>query len=56
MITILVTYYTRTVALEIISFFIIIIYRVRAVGFKMTSLITAIIKSRYYIRKEGKKV
>ena len=49
--TILVAYYTRIVALKITSFPIIIICRVRAVGFKMTGLTTAIIKLRSFFKK-----
>ena len=49
--TILVTYYMRTVALEITNFPIIIAYRVRAVGFKITGLTTAIIKLRSFLKR-----
>jgi hypothetical protein len=49
--TILVAYYTKTVALEITSFPIIITYRVRAVGFKITSLTTAVIKLRSFLKR-----
>jgi len=49
--TILVVCYMRTVALEMTSFPIIIIYRVRAVGFKITSLTIAIIKLRSFLKR-----
>ena len=49
--TTLVAYYTRTVAFEITGFPIIIIYRVRAVGFKITSLTTAITKLRSFFKR-----
>ena len=49
--TTLVTYYIRIVTLKITSFPIIIIYRVRAVGFKMTSLTTAIIKLKSFLKR-----
>ena len=49
--TILVECYIRTVALEMTGFPIIIIYRVRAVGFKMTSLIVIITKLRSFLKR-----
>ena len=49
--TILVIYYTRTVALKITNFPIIIAYRVRAVGFKIISLITATIKLKSFFKR-----
>ena len=47
----MVVYYTKTVALKITNFSIIIIYRVRAVGFKITSLTAAIIKLRSFFKR-----
>ena len=41
----------RTVAFEITSFPTIIIYKVRAVGFKMTSLTAAIIKLKSFLKR-----
>ena len=49
--TILVTHHTRTVIFKITSFPIIIIYRVKAVGFKMTSLTAAVIKLRSFLKR-----
>ena len=49
--TTLVTYYIKTVALKMTGFPIIIIHRVRAIGFKMTSLIIAVIKLRSFLKK-----
>jgi hypothetical protein len=49
--TILVIYHIRTVALKIASFPTIIIYRVRAIGFKMTGLTIAIIKLRSFLKR-----
>ena len=49
--TILIIYHTRIVIFEITGFPIIIIYRVRAVGFKMISLTTAIIKLRSFLKR-----
>jgi len=49
--TILVAYYTRIVALKITSFPTIIIYRVRAVGFKITGLTIAVIKLRSFFKR-----
>ena len=49
--TILVIYYIRTVAFEMTGFPTIIAYRVRAIGFKMTSLIIAVIKLRSFLKK-----
>ena len=49
--TILVIRYTRTAALKITGFPIIIIYRVRVVSFKITSLTVAIIKLRSFFKR-----
>jgi lipid A disaccharide synthetase len=49
--TILVTRYTRTAALKITGFPIIIAYRVRAVSFKITSLTIAAIKLRSFLKR-----
>ena len=49
--TILVAYYTRIVALKMTSFPIIIVYRVKAVGFKITGLTAAIIKLRSFLKR-----
>ena len=49
--TTLVAYYTRTVALEITGFPIIIACRVKAVGFKMTGLTAAVIKLRSFLKR-----
>ena len=49
--TILIVYYIRTVALEMTGFPIIITYRVRAVGFKITSLTAAVIKLRSFFKR-----
>ena len=49
--TILVIRYTRIVALKITSFPIIIIYRVRAVSFKITGLTAAVIKLRSFLKR-----
>ena len=49
--TILVAYHTRTVALEITSFPTIIAYKIKAVGFKMTGLTTAVTKLRSFLKK-----
>ena len=49
--TILVVYYRRTVALKITGFPIIIAYRVKAVGFKITSLTAAIIKLKSFLKR-----
>ena len=49
--TILVAYYTKTVALEITSFPTIIVYRVRAVGFKITGLTAAVTKLRGFLKR-----
>ena len=48
---ILVAYYIRTVTLKMTGFPIIIVYRVRVVGFKMTSLTTAAIKLKGFFKK-----
>ena len=48
---ILVAYYTRTVALKITSFSIIIICRVKAVGFKITGFTVAIIKLKSFFKR-----
>jgi len=47
----LVAYYIKTVAFKITGFPIIIVYRVRAVGFKITSLTTAVIKLRSFLKR-----
>ena len=49
--TTLIVYYMRTVALKITGFPIIIICRVRAVGFKITSLTIAIIKLKSFLKR-----
>ena len=49
--TTLVAYHTKTVAFKMTGFPIIIIYRVRAVGFKITSLTAAIIKLRSFLKR-----
>ena len=49
--TILVAHYTKTVALKITSFPIIIAYRVRAISFKITSLTIAVIKLRSFLKR-----
>jgi len=49
--TILVTRYTKIVTLKITGFPTIIIYRVRAVSFKITSLIAAAIKLRSFLKR-----
>ena len=49
--TILVTYYTKIATLKITGFPIIIIYRVRAVSFKITSLTIAAIKLRSFLKR-----
>ena len=49
--TILVIYYIKTVAFKITSFPTIIARRVRAVGFKMTSLTAAITKLRSFLKR-----
>ena len=49
--TILVACYTRIVTLKITSFPIIIIYRVRAVSFKITGLTIAVIKLRSFLKR-----
>ena len=49
--TILVTHYTRTVTLKITSFPIIIIYRVKAVSFKITGLTIAAIKLKSFLKR-----
>ena len=49
--TILVARYTRIVALKITGFPTIIAYRVRAVGFKITSLTIAVIKLRSFFKR-----
>ena len=41
----------RTVALKITGFPIIIAYRVRVVGFKITGLTTAVIKLRSFLKR-----
>ena len=47
----MVVYYIKIVALKITSFPIIIIYRVRAVGFEITGLTAAAIKLRSFFKK-----
>ena len=49
--TTLVIYYMRTVALEMTNFPIIIVCRVRAVGFKITGLTAAIIKLGSFLKR-----
>ena len=49
--TILVTCYMRTVVFKMTGFPTIIIYRVKAVGFKMTGLTIAIIKLRSFLKR-----
>ena len=49
--TILVIRYTRIATLKITSFPIIIIYRVRVVSFKITSLTAAAIKLRSFLKR-----
>ena len=49
--TILVAHYTKIVALKITGFPIIIIYRVRAISFKITGLTTAIIKLKSFFKR-----
>ena len=49
--TILVVYYTKTVAFKMTGFPTIITYRVRAVGFKITSLTVAVIKLRSFLKR-----
>jgi len=49
--TILITHYIRIVTLKITGFPIIIIYRVKAVSFKITSLTVAVIKLRSFLKR-----
>jgi hypothetical protein len=49
--TILVAHYMRTVALKMTGFPTIITYRVRAVGFKMIGLTTAVIKLKSFLKR-----
>ena len=49
--TILVAYYTKTVIFKITSFPTIIIYRVRAVSFKIIGLTIAIIKLKSFLKR-----
>ena len=49
--TILVTRYTKIVALKITGFPIIIAYRVKAVNFKITGLTIAVIKLRSFFKR-----
>ena len=49
--TILVIYYIRIVALKMTGFPIIIIYRVRAISFKIISLTIAAIKLRSFLKR-----
>jgi len=49
--TILVIRYTKIVTLKITGFSIIIAYRVRVVSFKITSLTTAVIKLRSFLKR-----
>ena len=49
--TILVIYYIRTVVFKITGFPTIIVYRVKAVGFEITSLTAAVIKLRSFLKK-----
>ena len=48
---ILIAYYIRTVALKITGFLIIIVYRVKVVGFEITSLTTAVTKLRSFLKR-----
>ncbi len=49
--TTLVTYHIKTVTLKMTGFPIIIVYRVRVISFKMTSLIIATIKLRSFLKR-----
>ena len=49
--TILVICYTKTVTLKMTGFPTIIVYRVRAVSFKMTGLTIAVIKLRSFLKR-----
>ena len=49
--TILVVYYIKIVTLKMAGFPIIILYRVRAIGFKITGLTAAIIKLRSFLKR-----
>ena len=49
--TILIAHYTKIVTLKITGFPTIIIYRVRAVSFKITSLTIAIIKLKGFFKR-----
>ena len=49
--TILVAHYIKIATFKIIGFFIIIIYRVRVVSFKITSLTAAATKLRSFFKK-----
>ena len=49
--TILVACHIRTVALEITSFPTIIVYKVKAIGFKMTGFTIAITKLKNFLKK-----
>ena len=47
----MVAYYIKTVAFKITDFPTIIVYRVRAVGFKMTGLTAAVIKLKSFLKR-----
>jgi len=49
--TTLVIYYTKIVTLKMTGFPIIIVYRVRAVGFKITSLTAATTKPKSFLKR-----
>ena len=49
--TILITYYIKTVALEMTGFPIIIAHRVRAIGFEITGLIAIVIKLKSFFKR-----
>ena len=49
--TTLIARYIKTVALKMTGFPIIIIYRVRVIGFKITGLTIAIIKLRSFLKR-----
>ena len=49
--TILVICYIRTVALEMTSFPTIIVYKIRAIGFKMTGFTIAMTKLKSFLKR-----
>ena len=49
--TILVACHTKTVALKMTSFLIIIAYRVKAVGFKITGLTAVVTKLKSFLKR-----